>query len=154
MKRSKYKSDVTLKHYDTVILNEMICAFLEIIDDLILILDEDDYNLKMSSNYELKVSNATRPRTSKVESLALNFYDTKDKIRNLILKYPNAFNILTEEERILFNAIYIDHLREYQVIEKYPQFYYNKIQAVKKTAIIRFSLKLGLHNFIDAYTSL
>jgi hypothetical protein len=154
MRRSKYKTEVTLKYFNVEVLHEMICAFLEIKDDLILILDEEDYIPKLTTNFELKVNTPNKPTNSKIESIVLSYYDTKEKVRDLILKHPFAFNILDKDERVLFHSIYEERLNDQQIIERYPEFYSEKIKKMRKTIIIKFALKLGLNTYMDAFMSL
>lgn len=98
MRRAKFKTEITTKHFDIAKLHQMICAFLELIDDFTLMIDDENFVFKINKDREMKINGNYTPRSSQVESLVFSDYSTRDKIKDLLAKFPIAFNILNDEE--------------------------------------------------------
>lgn len=150
MQQKHYLSNFIIKQFDVVKFKKMIKVFLSLVENFQIVLDEEEYYIKLTPSYEIRVGGASKPTHSKVESFVIKQYDTAEKKQQLILKYKLAFNCLNDLERKVFYAVFLEHKTTIDICEDlivYP----DKLNYVKKSAIVRFALKLGFDKFIDQF---
>lgn len=150
MHQNHYLSKFVIKQFDLNKFKKMIKALISLVDNFQMVLDMEDYYIKMTSNYEIKVGGTSKPTNSKIESFVVKKYDTEEKREQLILKYKVAFNSLNEMERKVFYAVFIENKTTIDICEDlivYP----DKLSTIKKSAIVRFALKLGFEKFVDQF---
>jgi len=156
MRRSQYKTSVTYDGLDVNHLHEMICAFLELVDDFILMIHDEDYRLKFNENHDLEfISKRKANKVSPIESLIFSdYFDNLELMKNLVDNYPVALSCLNEEQKIVFRSIYYDRLTHDEITERYPELYRDKTKRILKEAVVIFSLKSGLYKFQNDYAKL
>ena len=150
MNRTHYVSDFIIKQFDIKKFKKMIKAFLNLVDNFQMIIDSEEYQIRFTPNYELRFGGNRKPTTSKVESFVYSKYDTIEKKEQLLLKYKLAFNSLNEAERKMFIAVFINNLTINDLCEDFIT-YPDKLSKIRKSAIIKFSLKLGFDKFVDYF---
>lgn len=152
MKNQIILSDFIIKQFDIKKLEEIIKAFIELIETALLILDDKDYYIKITPNYsvELPGHSSVRNTSSKVEGFMIHEYDNKDKLRELIAKYPSAMKKLTKEEQELFIRCFINKEKQVYIQEKMVlhQYQYDKI---KKSMVVKFCIILGLDKYTNSF---
>jgi len=132
MTRKDFLSDFIVSQFDCSKLEEVIVGFLDLIQTAQYILSDDNYQIKITSSYEMRIggSSSVRNVSSKVESLVIHKYHTEGKLQEMIIKYPKAFNSLNNFEKIIFKKIFIDHEKQNAICDElniYPyQFHYIK----------------------------
>ncbi|NLL01685.1 MAG: hypothetical protein GX265_01505 [Mollicutes bacterium] len=152
MMRKDFLSDFILNQFNCSKLEEVIIGFLDLIKTAQLMLSNDYYQIKITPTYEMKISGASSVRkvSSKVESLVIHKYDTMEKLEELIIKYPQAFNSLNSHEKTIFCKTFIDHDKQNVICDElniYPYQY----QYAKKSAMVKFCLFLGLEKYVDFF---
>jgi len=149
--REKILSNFITNQYDIKKLEEVTKTFLELIDAVILILADESYNIKITPSYELKITgySSSRNVTSKVESFIIHKYDSEEKLKDLVYKYSKSFNGMTKLERVLFTKIFINKEKKTRIMEDMGLYQY-QFDPIKKSAIVKFCLVLGL----DKYTNI
>ena len=147
MRRNVFLSKHFVKQFDTKTFQDIIITFLNIIDELELLLDSDEFQISFSKNYEIKVGGNRKPTTSKVESIIFNEYDNKIKKEELLLQFRDGFNSLNEDERKVFKVLYIDGNTSAESLEQL-YLYSNKLSEIKMSATVKFCLKTGLDRFV------
>lgn len=152
MKDGIILSDFMVKQFDVKKLEEIIEAFLELIEMATLILNDKDYYIKITPNYEIVLSGKSTVRnvSSKIESFMIYKYDTQDKLKELILKYPNAVHMLSKEEQKIFVKCFINKEKKSFIQDEMllHQYQYDKL---KKSTVIKFCLILGLDKYVDNF---
>ena len=108
MRRTQYKTNVTYEALDINSLHEMICAFLELVDDFILMIHDEDYRFKFNDNNDLEFLSKKKPtKVSPVESLVFSdYFENLEQMKNLVDNYPLALDSLNEEQKLVFKSIY------------------------------------------------
>lgn len=150
MVRRTYLPDFITEQFDLKAYQKLITKFLVIIEQFQLMLSDDEFRIKFDSHDEIKVGRNKKPTNSKVESLLLIEYDNRNKKEELLLKYKVGFNSLTDCERKVFKGVFIDYLTMNQICEKYL-LYPDKVNYIKKSAIIRFCLATGLDKYQEIF---
>lgn len=150
MHQNQFLSDYIIKQFDVKKFKKMIIAFLSIVDNFQHIIDKDEYYIKYTANYEVRVGGSKKPVSSKVESFIIKKYDTEDKKEQLLLKYKNAFNCLNPIERKVFVATFLENKTNLDLCDELVT-YDQKINSIRKSAIVRFCLKLGFERFVDYF---
>lgn len=156
MRRRTYRTDLTTGNFDVKKLHEMICAFLELVDDFVLMIDDENYQYRFNEDNELIIGINRQPkRSSPVESLIFSDYaDNLKKMKGLVDNYSVAFSCLNEEEKFIFKAVYHERLTDTQIVISHPDFYDKKIKRILDEAIIKFALKSGLYKLFKTFSSL
>ena len=75
---------------------------------------------------------------------------TEEKMKEFIYKYGQALNFLNREERQVFIHLFIkksDTLTIYDDMKIGS----NQYKVIKKSAIVRFSIKMGLEKFVPLF---
>ena len=149
--RETILSDFITSQYNIRKLEEVTKTFLELIDTVILILADDSYNIKITPSYELKITgySSVRNVTSKVESFVIHKYDSEEKLKDLVYKYSKSFNNMSKIERELFTKIFINKEKKTYVMEEMGLYQY-QFDPIKKSAVVKFCLVLGLAKYVNA----
>lgn len=152
MKSERILSDFIVNQFDVKKLEEIIKAFIELVETASLILDDNDYYIRITPTYEVELSGKSTCHnvSSKIETFMIYEYDTKEKLRNLIEKYPNAVNTLSKQEQELFIRCFINKekksfIQETMILHQYQ---YDKI---KKSTIVKFCVILGLDKYVNNF---
>lgn len=145
-------TDFMIKQFDVKKLEEIVKAFLELVETATLILDDKDYYIRITPTYEVELAgkSSVRNTCSKIETFMIYEYDSKDKLRDLIAKYPSAVEKLTKEEKELFIRCFINkekktYIQEAMILHQY------QYDRLKKSAIIKFCVCLGLDKYINNF---
>lgn len=148
--REKLLSDFITNQYNIRKFEDVTKAFLELIDTVVLILSDDSYNIKITPSYEMKISgySSVRNTTSKVESFVIHKYDTEEKLKELLFKYSKSFNGMSKIERELFTRLFINREKKTNVMADMSLYQY-QFDPIKKSAVVKFCLVLGLDKYID-----
>ncbi len=142
-------SNFITNQYNIGKLEEVIRAFLNLTETAIIILSNEDYNIKITSSYEMKLSSRTKfSTTSRVESFLISKYDSDDKLKELLYKYSKAFNTMTKPERELFSKYFIRGEKK-SIVMRDMGIYQYQFDPIKKSAVVKFCLVLGLDKYID-----
>ena len=151
-RKSEYLDEFVVNQYPIEILKKIIFATLDIVDNFIITLGEESYLDSSSiSNYEERLGSFNSNPSSKIESIYINQLSTDSKMKEFILKYGNALNSLNSGEREVFVAAFIkgeDNISIQDELKICPI----QLNIIKKSAIVRFSLKLGLDKFINLFS--
>ena len=147
--KEKILSDFITNQYDIGKLETMIKMFLNLIDAAILILTNEDYNIKITPAYEMKLSsNQFLSTSSRIESFLMSKYNTDDKLKELLYKYSKSFNNMTKIEREVFTRIFIKKEKKTNVMLDMHLYQY-QFDPIKKSAVVKFSLVLGLDKYVE-----
>ena len=152
MTRKDFLSDFIVNQFDCSKLEQMIVGFLDLIQTAQFILSDDNYQIKITPSYEMRLtgSSSVRKVSSKVESLVIHKYDTEDKLQDLILKYPQAFNNLNSDEKNIFYKIFINREKQNVICDELNIYPY-QFQYIKKSAMVKFCLYLGLEKYVEYF---
>ncbi len=147
--KEKILSDFITNQYDIGKLETVIKMFLNLIDAAILILTNEDYNIKITPSYEMKLSsNQFLSASSRIESFLMSKYNTDDKLKELLYKYSRSFNNMTKIEREVFTRIFIKKEKKTNVMLDMHLYQY-QFDPIKKSAVVKFSLVLGLDKYAE-----
>lgn len=142
-------SNFITNQYNIGKLEEVIRAFLNLTETAIIILSNEDYNIKITSSYEMKLSSRTKfSTTSRVESFLISKYDSDDKLKELLYKYSKAFNTMTKSERELFSKYFIKEEKK-SIVMRDMGIYQYQFDPIKKSAVVKFCLVLGLDKYTE-----
>ncbi len=150
MHQTLYLADFITRQYDLKKFEKMIKAFLNLVDNFQLMVNTEEYSLKLTASYEIRCGGNKKPTSSKIESFYHNKYDTIEKKEQLLLKYRDAFNSLNEVERKVFMATFVNPLSNQELCSKLLV-YEKKLTIIRKSAIVRFCLRLGFDRFVDNF---
>ena len=147
--REKLLSDFITNQYNIQKLEVVVRTFLNLIDTALLILANENYDIKLTQNYDMRVTGTQYVTpNSRVESFLISKYDTDDKLKELLSKYLKAFNNMSLMERELFARIYIKKEKKCVVMSEMHLYQY-QYDPVKRSAIVKFCLVLGLDKYVD-----
>lgn len=150
-KRTDFLSGFVVQQYPIDILKEIINSVVDIVDNFIIELGEDEYlSLSTTSRYEERVGSSQRNTTSKIETMCIKKMNSEEKMKEFIYKYGLALNFLNREERQVFIHLFIkksDTLTIYDDMKIGS----NQYNVIKKSAIVRFSIKMGLEKFVPLF---
>lgn len=145
----KLLSDFITNQYDIGKLEEVTKAFLDLIDTAVLILANEDYDIKITPSYEMKIMGCKNIIvSSKVESFVIHKYDSDDKLKDLLFKYSQSFNKMSQLERELFTRLFINGEKKSNVMFDMNLYQY-QFDPIRKSSVIKFCLVLGLDKYID-----
>lgn len=82
MQQKHYLSNFIIKQFDVVKFKKMIKVFLSLVENFQIVLDEEEYYIKLTPSYEIRVGGASKPTHSKVESFVIKQYDTAERNNN------------------------------------------------------------------------
>ena len=148
IKRSPYLSEEVSKQYPIEKFKGLIINVIDIVENFILELgDENKYNSSSTAKYEECIGSHQFSTTSKIESMLIRMYDEEDKKRQFIDKYFKALESLEKTERKVIIYTFINCI-EFEVICEKIECSPQTLSKIKKSAIVRFALKLGLDKFV------
>ena len=148
-KRNVFLSDYVVKQYPISDFKKIIFITLDIVENFLLSLENGfDYNSLTIASYSEKYASFQKNKNSKIETIYLQNIDTNDKMQEFLKSYFNAYESLNDDEKIIFNASFIDRLSDLEIIYKYKT-HSRYISMVRNSAIIRFCIKSGLDKFVD-----
>lgn len=150
MTQSKYQTNFIIQQFNIHKFKKMIEVFLNLINNFQTYLASEEYTIKLTSNYEMRVGGNLKPTTSTVETFLYSKYDTDEKKQQLLLKYKVAFNSLNEMERKIFTETFINNATNDEMADKF-YICLNKVTFIKKSAIVKFSLRLGFDHFVNSF---
>lgn len=147
-KRSMFLSEYVINQYPIEKFKEIIFITLDIVENFLLVLENGfNYNSSTISSYEEKYGSSSQ-NNSKIESILISNLKSQDSMKNFLNGYFVAYKSLSQEEREIFDATFIDRLTDLDIISKYNT-YSKHICTVRKSAIVRFCLSAGLDKFVD-----
>lgn len=150
-KRTDFLSGFVVEQYPIDILKQIINSVVDIVDNFIIELGEDEYlSLSSTSRYDERVGSSQRNTTSKIETMCIKKMKFEEKMKEFIYKYGQALNFLNREERQVFIHLFIkksDTLTIYDDMKIGS----NQYNVIKKSAIVRFSIKMGLEKFVPLF---
>ena len=150
-KRTDFLSGFVVEQYPIDILKQIINSVVDIVDNFIIELGEDEYlSLSSTSRYDKRVGSSQRNTTSKIETMCIKKMKSEEKMKEFIYKYGQALNFLNREERQVFIHLFIkksDTLTIYDDMKIGS----NQYNVIKKSAIVRFSIKMGLEKFVPLF---
>lgn len=152
MTRKDFLSDFIINQFNCSKLEEMIIGFLDLIQTAQFVLSDDNYQIKITPTYEMRLagSSTVRKVSSKVESLVIHKYNTEDKLQDLVIKYPQAFNNLNSDEKMIFYRVFINHDKQNVICDELSIYPY-QFQYIKKSAMVKFCLYLGLEKYVEYF---
>lgn len=150
MVSNRHLSKFIIKQFNIVNLQKLIKSFLNLVEQFQLMINDDEYQIRYSSTFEVKVGGNKKPTSSKVETLLFTEYDNMQKKKELLLKYKVGFNSLNEIERKVFKETFVDLLTRDEICEN-NNIYTGKYTAIKKSAIVKFCLATGLDHFVNIF---
>lgn len=147
-RRTDYLSDFVANQYPIETLKVIIFATLDIVENFILTLGEENYLSSSSiSNYEERLGSFQKSTSSKVESICIRQISTEPKMKEFIKKYGLALKSLNDDERAVFVYTFIKRMDNLSILSKL-RMHSEQLKMIRKSAIVRFSIKLGLDKFI------
>ena len=150
-RRSEYLSEFVSKQYPIEIFKTIIFVVLDIIDNFIIALEEDAYiSTSSTKNYEDRVGKFQRNCSSKIESLTISKMKRDEDMKKFIQRYGYSLAQLNNEERKVFVSTFIDRLDSLSILSKYKM-HSSQLNVIRKSAIVKFSLCLGLNNFVHLF---
>lgn len=148
VKRSPYLSEEVSKQYPIEKFKGLIINVIDIVENFIIELgDENKYNSSSTARYEECVGSHQFSTTSKIESMLIKMYDQEPKKRQFIDKYFKALESLDKTERRVIIYTFINCISYEEMCEKL-ELSTQTVNKIKKSAIVRFALKLGLDKFV------
>ncbi len=148
VKRSPYLSEEVSKQYPIEKFKGLIINVIDIVENFIIELgDENKYNSSSTARYEECVGSHQFSTTSKIESMLIKIYDQEPKKRQFIDKYFKALESLDKTERRVIIYTFINCISYEEMCEKL-ELSTQTVNKIKKSAIVRFALKLGLDRFV------
>lgn len=150
-KRTDFLSGFVVEQYPIDILKEIINSVVDIVDNFIIELGEDEYlSLSSTSRYDERVGSSQRNTTSKIETMCIKKMKTEEKMKEFIYKYGLALNFLNREERQVFIHLFIKKSDTLTIYDE-MKIGSNQYNIIKKSAIVRFSIKMGLEKFVPLF---
>lgn len=147
-RKSLYLSSFVANQYPIEKLKKIIYDVVDIVDNFILELNEEN-NIDSSSisKYEKRLGSFQAITSSRVESICFerSFKDKKKK--EFILKYGIAVNYLNKLEKDVFILTFVKGESNISIIGKL-HLNSEQLTIIRKSAIVRFSLKMGLDKFL------
>ena len=147
---SEFMTDYVTNQFPIVKFKEMIFAYLNIVELFQVMLNDKDYYIRITPTYELRTSSGKLPTNSKIESFVIKKYDNKVKMEDCVLQYPMAFFELNEEERQVFLKTFVERKKDIEIIEEL-RIHSVKLNTIRKSAIVRFSIKLGFDKYVKNF---
>lgn len=147
--KDRILSDFIINQYDIVKLEELTEAFISLVETALIKLTDDDYDIRITQSYEMKIiGNPIVSFSSKIESFLISKYDKDDKLKELLYKYSKSFNNMTISERELFTKVYIKNEKKTNVMMDMGLYQY-QFDSIRKSAVVKFCLVLGLDNYTE-----
>ena len=150
-KRNDYLTEFVVNQYPIDTLKLIINSVIDLVENFIVELEEDNYlSLSSTARYDERVGSSQRNTSSKIESMCIRKMQTDNKKREFIYKYGQALNSLNREEKQAFIHVFINKTDVLTILDE-MKMNSNQFSSVKKSAIVRFSIKMGLEKFIPLF---
>lgn len=147
-RRDKFLNDFIANQYPVDKFKQLIIDALDLAENFQLILDSDfDYNSSSIVSYGEKFGFSKYRKNSKVESLCIKHFNDEEKMREFLAVFWNAYDLLNDEEKQIFNATFIEGLTDLEIADIYKT-HTHRIVFVRRSAIVRFCLRTGLDKFV------
>lgn len=151
-RRSDYLSEFVASQYPVEIFKKIIIAVLDIVENFIVELGEDKYlNTYTTNRYEERIGSFQRCTSSKVESMCIKNMSTESQKKSFISKYGMALNSLNREEKLVFVYTFIKRENNMTILSDLKM-HPDQLTIIRKSAIVRFSIKMGLEKFISLFS--
>jgi len=150
-RRSDFLSEFVSNQYPIETLKLIIIAALDLVDTFIITLGEESYlNSSTITNYEERLGSFQKNISSKVETMIISNMKTEENMKDFIKKYGIALNSLNSDERDVFICTFIKK-KDNLSIQAKLKMHSVQLTMIRKSAIVRFSLKMGLDKFIPLF---
>lgn len=150
-RRSDYLSDFVANQYPIETLKTIIFAVLDIVENFIIELGEENYITTSSTcRYDEIVGTSQRNTSSKIESICIRHMNTEPQMKDFIRKYGEALNSLNREEKQVFVYTFIKKENNITILTDLKM-HSVQLNTIRKSAIVRFSIKMGLEKFIPLF---
>ncbi len=150
-RRSDYLSDFVANQYPIETLKTIIFAVLDIVENFIIELGEENHiNTISTCRYDEVVGSSPRNTSSKIESICIRQMKTEPLMKEFIRKYGDALNSLNREEKQVFIYTFIKKENNITILSDLKM-HSVQLNAIRKSAIVRFSIKMGLEKFIPLF---
>lgn len=147
-RRSNFLSEFVANQYPIDKFRLLIIDALDLADNFQLILDSGfNYDSSSISSYGDKYGLSKYNKNSKVESLYIKYFDDEEKMKNFLAIFWNAYDLLNEEEKEIFDATFINKMTDIEIADIYKT-HTHRIILVRRSAIVRFCLRTGLDKFV------
>lgn len=147
--KERILSDFIINQYDIEKMEELTIAFINLVETALIKLTDDDYDIKITPSYEMKViGNPIISSSSKIESFLISKYDNDDKLKELLYKYSKSFNNMTIAEREIITKVYIKDEKKTNVMLDMNLHQY-QFDSIRKSAIVKFCLVLGIDKYVE-----
>lgn len=147
--KERILSDFIINQYDIEKMEELTIAFINLVETALIKLTDDDYDIKITPSYEMKViGNPIISSSSKIESFLISKYDNDDKLKELLYKYSKSFNNMTITEREIITKVYIKDEKKTNVMLDMNLHQY-QFDSIRKSAIVKFCLVLGIDKYVE-----
>ncbi len=148
-RRSIFLSDYIVEQYPIEDYKEIIFITLDIVENFLLVLERGfSYDSTSVASYGVKYGSSQKNNSSKIESIYIKNLQTQEAMENFLESYFDAYNSLNQDEKDIFDATFIDGLSDLEIIAKYNT-HSKHIRMVRKSAIVRFTLRAGLNKFVN-----
>ena len=147
-RRSNFLSEFVANQYPIDKFRLLIIDALDLADNFQLILDSGfNYDSSSISSYGDKYGLSKYNKNSKVESFYIKYFDDEEKMKNFLAIFWNAYDLLNEEEKEIFDATFINKMTDIEIADIYKT-HTHRIILVRRSAIVRFCLRTGLDKFV------
>lgn len=150
VRSNEYLSEFITGQFDLVKYRRMISAYLEIIATFQAMLNDEYFKIQFSDNGDIKIGGAKKPSSNQMTSMLIREYDTQDKMKEVLLQFKMAFNSLNELEKDIFKLTFIKQMKDIDICAEL-YIYQKKLILIRNSAMIRFSLFLGLDKFVNLF---
>ena len=149
IKRNPYLTDYVVDQYPIDKFTKLIFITLDIVENFLLVLESGfNYNSTSIASYSEKYGSHQKNTNSKIESMMIKNINEKKKMKKFLNVYYDAYNALSNDEKNMFDATFIYCMTDNEIFDKYST-YCRFVTKVRRSAIIKFSLRAGLDKFVD-----
>lgn len=147
-RRNDFMGEFIVNQYPVAKFKLLIIDALDIAENFQLILDSGfDYDSTTIASYGEKYGLSKYNTNSKIESMCIKYFDDEIKMKTFLAIFWNAYDLLNQEEKNIFDATFVNKLTDVEIIDKYKT-HPKHIAEVRKSAIVRFCLRTGLDKFV------
>lgn len=150
VRSNEYLSEFITGQFDLVKYRRMISAYLEIIATFQAMLDDEYFKIQFNDNGNIRIGGSKKPNSNQMTSMLIKEYDTEEKMQEVLLQFKMAFNSLNDLEKDIFRLTFINQLRDIDICIELC-IYQKKLIIIRNSAMIRFSLFLGLDKFVNLF---
>lgn len=148
-RRSIYLSPMVVNQYPLEELKELIFATLDIVENYLISLNYDNVlDLTSHNKYKELIGGFAKGfNPNKIISLIIKVNETKSKMEDFLNSYYYAIQTLEPLEREVFIYSFIKRYDSLEILEKL-KLHSVQLTEIRKSAIVRFSLRLGLDKLL------